>query len=411
MTISPLAPTSFPQLPVIAGVRLGGTHCGIRPQKKRTDLMLVELSEGTTAAGVFTLSLTASAPVLWCRKALKTGRGSGRLLVVNSGNSNAFTGSVGETAVTATINAAAALNGCAPEQVFTASTGVIGEPLPYERIVAALSGLYADLAEDRWEEAARAIMTTDTFPKASTRTFMLGDVQVRLNGFAKGSGMIAPHMGTMLAYLFTDAAIAPDVLQAMLERANGKSFNSITVDSDTSTSDTAMLFATGKAGNAPVTALDDPRAKAFQQALDEVMMELAHLIVKDGEGATKFVTIHVQGAESAVAARKIGLSIGNSPLVKTAIAGCDPNWGRIVMAVGKAGERANRDRLSIWIGDTHVAENGQVRADYREPPTAEYMKGQNITLRVDVGVGNGNATVWTCDLTKRYIEINADYRS
>ncbi len=298
--------------------------------------------------------------------------------------------------------------GCDARQVFVASTGVIGEPLPHEKVTAALDAAQAGLADDAWEAAAAAIMTTDTFPKGATQQITLGNEMVTLNGIAKGSGMIAPHMGTMLAFLFTDAAIAPDVLQAMLARVNDATFNAITVDSDTSTSDTVLLFATGQTG-APLTSEQD--LTKFEAALQAVMQGLAHQIVKDGEGATKFVTIDVAGAEDAAAARKIGLAIGNSPLVKTAIAGCDPNWGRIVMAVGKAGEKADRDKLAIWIGDVLVAENGQVHADYQEPPTAKYMQGEEITLKVDVGVGAGEATVWTCDLTKRYIEINADYRS
>lgn len=407
MTRSPLAPQTFPKLPPVAGVRMGGVYAAIRYTKQRPDLMLAVLDEGTTVAGVFTLSLTASAPVERCRWALKAGGGKARALVVNSGNSNAFTGKAGEAAVDATVAETCRLVGCKPEEVFVASTGVIGEPLAHDKLTAALPGLMGNLAPDNWDIASQAILTTDTFPKLSTRRCTLGGKTVTIAGIAKGSGMIAPHMGTMLAFLYTDAAIEAPVLQAMLSASNDRSFNAITVDSDTSTSDTVLLFATGKAGNAPVTQVD----AAFQQALDEVMMELAHLIIKDGEGASKFVTIEVTGAENDTAARRIGLAIGNSPLVKTAVAGSDPNWGRIVMAVGKAGERADRDRLSIWIGDVHVAENGMVRPDYQEPPVAEYMKGQDIRFRVDVGVGEGKATIWTCDLTKRYIEINADYRS
>lgn len=407
MTRSPLAPDVFPTLPPVAGVRMGAVYAAIRYKKPRPDLMLAVLDEGTTAAGVFTLSLTASAPVERCRWALKAGKGKARAVVVNSGNSNAFTGKAGETAVDATVAETCRLLGCAPEEVFVASTGVIGEPLAHDKLTAALPALSQQLAEDNWEVASQAILTTDTFPKLSTRQCSIDGKTVTIAGIAKGSGMIAPHMGTMLGFVYTDAAIEPDALQAMLSASNDRSFNAITVDSDTSTSDTVLLFATGKAGNAP---LNKPHA-AFQQALDEVMMELAHLIIKDGEGASKFVTIDVTGAEDDAAARRIGLAIGNSPLVKTAVAGSDPNWGRLVMAVGKAGERADRDKLAIWIGDVLVAENGMVHPDYKEPPTAEYMQGQNIRFRVDVGVGAGKATVWTCDLTKRYIEINADYRS
>lgn len=386
---------------------MGGCYAAIRYRKPRPDLMLAVLDEGTTAAGVFTLSLTASAPVERCRWALKAGKGQARAVVVNSGNSNAFTGKAGEQAVDATVAKACEVVGCKPEEVFVASTGVIGEPLNHAKLTAALPELSQNLAADNWEVASQAILTTDTFPKLATRTCTVDGKTVTIAGIAKGSGMIAPHMGTMLGFVYTDAAIEADALQAMLSASNDRSFNAITVDSDTSTSDTVLLFATGKAGNAPLKKPDD----AFQQALDEVMMELAHLIIKDGEGASKFVTIDVTGAEDDAAARRIGLAIGNSPLVKTAVAGSDPNWGRLVMAVGKAGERADRDKLAIWIGDVLVAQEGMVHPDYHEPPTAEYMKGQDIRFRVDVGVGSGKATVWTCDLTKRYIEINADYRS
>lgn len=411
VSLSPLAPQEFPALPGIAGVRMGAAYAAIRYTTPRPDLMLAVLDEGTSAAGVFTLSLTASAPVERCRWALKAGKGHARALVVNAGNSNAFTGKLGEEAVDATVAAACELVGCAPHEVFVASTGVIGEPMRHDRLTAALPAIHAELGGSDWDAASRAILTTDTFPKRASATCMLGGKPVTVSGFAKGSGMIAPHMGTMLAFVFTDAAIAPAALQTLLSASNDRSFNAITVDSDTSTSDTALLFATGKAGNAPVTSATSADGQAFAQALDAVMLELAHLIVKDGEGASKFVTIEVTGAENDGAARRIGLAIGNSPLVKTAVAGCDPNWGRLVMAVGKAGEKADRDRLAIWIGEVQVAENGQVRADYVEAPTAAYMQGSDIRFRVDVGVGKGQATVWTCDLTKRYIEINADYRS
>lgn len=411
IAVSPLAPLQIPSLPVIAGVRMGGAYAAIRYKTPRPDLMLTVLEEGTAVAGVFTLSLTASAPVERGRWALKAGKGYARALVVNAGNSNAFTGKAGEKAVDETVAATCKLVGCKPEEVFVASTGVIGEPLPYEKLAAALPQIAQNLDENNWDVASRAILTTDTFPKLATATCKLNGKTVTIAGYAKGSGMVAPHMGTMLAFVFTDAAIEPAALQTMLAAANDRSFNAITVDSDTSTSDTALLFATGKAGNAPLKSASSAEAQPFQQALDKVMMELAHLIIKDGEGASKFITIEVTGAENDGAARRIGLAIGNSPLVKTAIAGCDPNWGRIVMAVGKAGEKADRDKLAIWIGDALVAENGMVHPEYHEPPTAEYMKGANIRLRIDVGVGKGKATVWTCDLTKRYIEINADYRS
>ncbi|MBM3617778.1 MAG: bifunctional glutamate N-acetyltransferase/amino-acid acetyltransferase ArgJ [Alphaproteobacteria bacterium] len=409
--ISPLAPEHIVDLPPVAGVRLAATYAAIRYKTPRPDLMLALLDEGTTVAGVFTLSLAASAPVERGRWALKAGGGKARALVVNAGNSNAFTGKSGEKAVDETVAAAAAVAGCKPEEVFVASTGVIGEKLPFEKITAVLPDLAEKAGDGGWDESSRSILTTDTFAKRTFRKVQIGGKTVTLSGFAKGSGMIAPHMGTMLAFLFTDAAIAPDVLQTMLQAANDKSFNAITVDSDTSTSDTALLFATGKAGNASIESLTSEDAETFAAALDSVMLELAHLIIKDGEGASKFVAIEVTGAADDAAARRIGLAIGNSPLVKTAIAGCDPNWGRLVMAVGKAGEKADRDNLAIWIGGVLVAENGEVSPDYREPPTAEYMKGRDIHIRVDVAVGKGEATIWTCDFTKRYIEINADYRS
>lgn len=406
MTRSPLAPAQLPQLPPVDGVRLGGMHAGIR-YKTRKDLMLAELAEGTHIAGVFTRSLTASAPVEQCRAALKSGAGKARFLVVNAGNSNAFTGKLGWQAVNATLDAVQAMAGCEREEVFIASTGVIGEPLPYAKITSALPKLHASLSENAWPDAAQAILTTDTFAKLATVQVEIDGKPVTINGIAKGSGMIAPDMATMLAFVFTDAAIEPAALQSMLERTNHRSFNAITVDGDTSTSDTVLLCATGKAGNVPLTT---PHP-AFEAGLQSVMTDLAQQIIRDGEGATKFVTIRVGGAENDEAARRIGLAIGNSPLVKTAIAGEDPNWGRVVMAVGKAGEKADRDRLEIRFGDTLVAAHGQRVPDYDESPVAAYMKGDEITLSVNVGVGKGAFTVWTCDLTKRYIEINADYRS
>lgn len=411
MSLSPLAPETIIDLPPVAGVRLAATYAAIRYKTPRPDLMLAMFEEGTAVAGVFTHSSTASAPVLRGRWALEAGKGKARALVVNSGNSNAFTGKSGEKAVDETVAAICKVIGCKSEEVFVASTGVIGEKLPFEKVTAVLPELAEKTNENGWEEASRAIMTTDTFPKRSMRQIVIDGKKVTLAGFAKGSGMIAPHMGTMLAFIFTDAAIDPQLLQEMLQTANDKSFNAITVDSDTSTSDTALLFATGKAGNTLIKNNRDKASQDFRTALEEVTLELAHMIVKDGEGATKFVSVTVAGAQDDASARRMGLAIANSPLIKTAIAGCDPNWGRIVMAIGKSGERADRDRLAIWIGDVLVAENGEVSPDYREPLTAEYMKGQNITIKVDVGIDEGIATVWTCDFTKRYIEINADYRS
>jgi glutamate N-acetyltransferase / amino-acid N-acetyltransferase len=402
---SPLA-LPLPELPPLAGVRLATGAAGIRYQG-RTDLLLAEFAEGTTVAGVFTKNLCPGAPVTYCREALKGGLARG--LVVNAGNANVFTGVAGLRAVEATANAAAATLGATQGEIFLASTGVIGEPLPAHKIIAVLDDLKAELAADRFAEAAQAIMTTDTFPKAATRTAKLGGADIRVTGIAKGSGMIAPDMATMLAFIFTDAAIPADALQAMLGKTVDQSFNCITIDSDTSTSDTVLLFATGQAGNKPT---DDPAALAdFRRALGEIMHELAMMVVRDGEGAQKFVQITVDGAVSNASARRIGLAIANSPLVKTAIAGEDANWGRIVMAVGKAGEPADRDKLGIAIGGTWMAQAGGVIPGYNEAPVVAHMKGREIDIIVDIGLGTGRATVWTCDLTHGYIDINGAYRS
>ncbi len=406
--LSPLAPEQFPGLPPIAGVRLSTAHCGIR-YKGRRDLMLAILDPGTTIAGVFTRSLTPGAPVDWCRANLP--RGKARAIVVNSGNSNVFTGRAGRQVVEQTAKAMAEIVGCHPREVYIASTGVIGEPPPGEKIIAALAPTAKTVSEAAWAEAAQAIMTTDTFPKGATRTVTIDGVPVTLSGFAKGSGMIAPDMATMLAFLFTDAALPASVLQALLKASNELSFNSITVDGDTSTSDTVLLCATGKARHKRITAASDPRLRAFRRALDEVMIDLAQQIVRDGEGAEKFVTIEVTGAASARAARRIGLAIGNSPLVKTALAAGDANWGRIVMAVGKAGEKADRDLLSITVGGVRIAEKGGPVPGYDEAPVAAHMAGRDIRMAIDLGIGRGRATVWTCDLTHRYIDINGSYRS
>jgi len=405
---SPLAPERFPDLPPMAGVSLASAHCGIR-YKERTDLMLAVVAPGSAVAGVLTRSLTPGAPIDWCRKALK--RGKARAIVVNSGNANVFTGRRGRDAVSQTVDAAAKVFGCDPREVFVSSTGVIGEPLAAEKIVAALPAAAAAARPESWAEAAQAIMTTDTFPKGATRSVEIGGTRVTINGIAKGSGMIAPDMGTMLAYVFTDANIAAAALRPMLAAGNERSFNSITVDGDTSTSDTLLLVATGKAGNRRITRAADPALRAFRRALDELLVDLAQQVVRDGEGAEKFVTIEVSGAASAGAARRVGLAIGNSPLVKTAIAAGDANWGRIVMAVGKAGERADRDRLSIAVGGVPIAANGGPVPGYDEGPVARHMAGRDIRLAVDLGVGRGRWTVWTCDLTHRYIDINGSYRS
>ncbi|HSF95333.1 MAG TPA: bifunctional glutamate N-acetyltransferase/amino-acid acetyltransferase ArgJ [Thermohalobaculum sp.] len=412
--VSPFAPARFPDLPAVPGVRLASGAAGVR-YKGRTDVMLAELAAGSVMAGTFTRSETRSAPVLWCQEriaALAAAPSKKKLaIVVNSGNSNAFTGKSGRDAVDAVMKTAGKVLSCPAGNVFMASTGVIGEPLPAERITAKLAELAAALAADAMEPAARAIMTTDTFPKGASAVVDLDGVPVTISGFAKGSGMIAPDMATMLVFIFTDAAIAQPVLQGAVSDLTDQSFNAITVDSDTSTSDTLLVGATGKAKMAPIESRRDPRYGAFHAALGDVMRDLAIQVVKDGEGASKIAAITVTGAKSAKAARRIGLAIANSPLVKTALAGEDPNWGRIVMAVGKSGEAADRDKLSISFGDILVAENGWVSPAYSEELGAAYMKRSELEIGVDVGVGAGRATVWTCDLTYRYIEINADYRS
>ena len=406
---SPLAPEETPRLPPIAGVRLAAAACGVR-YKGRTDVCLMEFAPGSAVAGVLTRTLSPSAPVDWCRKALKGGKA--RAILVNSGNANAFTGKAGDASVRRCVAAAAEALDCRREEVFAASTGVIGEPLADERITAGLPGLIAGLEADRWAEAAGAIMTTDTFPKLATRTAKIGKIEVRLNGIAKGSGMIAPDMATMLAFVATDAKLPASVLRPLLRRAAERSFNCITVDGDTSTSDTLLLVATGAgAEHARIARADDRRLADFAAKLESLLVDLACQVARDGEGASKFITIDVSGAASHAAARRIGLAIANSPLVKTAIAGADANWGRIVMAVGKAGERAERDRLKIVIGGVKVAARGSRVPDYDEAPVAAHMKGREIAIAVDVGVGRGHARVWTCDLTHGYIDINADYRS
>ncbi len=401
LTTSPLAPASTPALPPIAGVKLGSAEANIR-YKGRTDLLLVELAEGTTVAGVFTKSKAPSAPIDWCRVSLPHGKA--RALVVNSGNANAFTGRRGAAAVNGTAQAVKKRINCKDDEIYLASTGVIGEPLPFEKIEAALPNL--QLGDD-WNGAASAIMTTDTFPKAATRSVMVDGKTVTINGIAKGSGMIAPDMATMLGFIFTDAMVEQKLLQQMLQQSNQKSFNAITVDGDTSTSDCALLFATGASG----VAITEANKKEFAAALDSLLIELAQLIVKDGEGAQKFITVKVKGAESNEAAHRIGLSIGNSPLVKTAIAGEDANWGRIVMAVGKAGEKADRDTLSVAIGGVVIAKDGERVEGYDEAPVVAHMRTRDITIEVDLRIGKGEATIWTCDLTHGYIDINADYRS
>jgi glutamate N-acetyltransferase / amino-acid N-acetyltransferase len=408
VAVSPLAPTRHPALAPIAGVRLAAVDCGIR-YRGRDDLMVAELRPGTTIAGVLTRSVTCGAPVLWCRDALPAGKV--RAIVANSGNANTFTGRQGRQVVEATANAMAKLIGCKPREVFISSTGVIGEPPAAEKIVDGLPRAVAALAPDNWDGAARAILTTDTFRKLATRQATIAGTTVTINGFAKGSGMIAPDMATMLAYVFTDAKIPAAVLQSLLSAGADRSFNSITVDGDTSTSDTLLLCATGAARHKAVTGPREAHLRDFRAALDAVLVDLAQQIVRDGEGAEKFVTIDVAGAASARAARRIGLAIGNSPLVKTALAAGDANWGRIVMAVGKAGEKADRDRLVVAIGGTRICEKGGPVPGYDEAPVARHMAGRDLHIAVDLGIGGGRATVWTCDLTHRYIDINGSYRS
>jgi len=407
--VSPLAPKAFPKLPPLAGVRLSTVAAGVRYQQ-RTDVLLALLAPGTQVAGIFTTSKTASAPVLWCRDKLK-GR-EARVLVVNSGNANAFTGRAGQEGVKEIANEAATVARCRPEEVFMASTGVIGEPLPIQKITKVLSTLVSQGAAGNWRAAADAIMTTDTYPKAATATAMIDGVKVTINGIAKGSGMIAPDMATMLSFVFTDASLPASVLQECLNAGVGPSFNSITVDSDTSTSDTLMLFATGKGGKHPAIAkASDKKMTEFRRALDAVLLDLALQVVRDGEGAQKLIRIDVTGAQSDTAAKRIGLSIANSPLVKTAVAGNDANWGRIVMAVGKAGEAADRDKLKISFGGHVVAEKGMRAAKYNEATATKAVSGREVQIAVDLGIGNGQARIWTCDLTHGYIDINGSYRS
>jgi glutamate N-acetyltransferase / amino-acid N-acetyltransferase len=408
-TISPLAPKTIPEMPAIAGVRIATAAAGIR-YPDRTDVMLAIFDEGTSVAGVFTRSKCPSAPVEWCRARIKGVRA--RALVVNSGNANAFTGKSGRTACAFTAKLAAAAAGCKAAEVFLASTGVIGEPLPAQAFDGVMTKLVAAAAPDAYEEAARAIMTTDTFPKLATMRARIAGTDVTINGFAKGAGMIAPDMGTMLAFVFTDAPIAAPVLQTLLREGVVDTFNAVTIDGDTSTSDTVLAFATGGATGAPrITRSHDPRLVPFRKAFNAVLANLAEQVARDGEGARKLVEIVVEGAVSKPSARRIAMSIANSPLVKTAIAGEDANWGRVVMAVGKAGEPADRDRLSIWFGGIRVAHKGARDPGYDEAAVSAAMKKPEIALKVALGLGKGRDRVLTCDLTKEYIAINGDYRS
>lgn len=406
--VSPLAPKSLPKLPAVAGARVATGHSGMR-YKNRDDLLLIEFAPGTKAAGLFTRSSMPGAPVEWCRSILRNR--SARALVVNAGIANVFTGKAGQQAVRQTAMGAALSLNCKPEDVYLASTGVIGQLLHAEKIVAQIPTMQGRLSAKNWSQAARAIMTTDTFPKAATARCRIDGRAVTICGIAKGSGMIAPDMATMLAFIATDAAISGAALQAVLKDCNDASFNCLTVDGDTSTSDTVLLFATGKAGNKSVSRATDRRLNGFRQALTQVMAELAQLIARDGEGAQKFVTVTVSGAKNDASARVIARAIANSPLVKTAIAGADANWGRIVMAVGKSGEPADRDRLVVKIGGRAVTARGMVRPDHDEAAATAHFKSRDVQIGVDVGIAQGKAVVWTCDLTHGYIDINADYRS
>jgi glutamate N-acetyltransferase/amino-acid N-acetyltransferase len=405
--VSPLA-LPLPELPPVPGVRVATGMAEIR-YRAREDVMAMAFPAGTTAAGVFTRNRCPGAPVEWSRAALKGGKARG--LVVTSGNSNVFTGKAGRETCARTAEEAARILGCKPKEIFLASTGVIGERLPTEKLVGALPKVFDAAAEAGFAHAARAIMTTDTFPKAATRTARIGETTVTIAGIAKGSGMIAPDMATMLSFLATDAKIPAGALQALLKKGCDRSFNCVTVDSDTSTSDTVLLFATGVAKHPRVPAEGGPVLKDFARALNEVLMDLALMVARDGEGAQKLIRIDVTGAVTARSAHRIGMCIANSPLVKTAIAGEDANWGRIVMAVGKAGEPADRDKLSIAVGGTWMARDGGVVDGYDETPVVTHMKGREVEITVDIGLGRGRATVWTCDLTHGYIDINGSYRS
>src|SRR6195952_4204272 len=414
-SVSPLAPTDVPDMPAIAGVKLATAAAGIR-YKDRTDVLLAVMDKGTTVAGVFTQSKCPSAPVEWCRAKLARGKSSkggfARALVVNSGNANAFTGKTGRQATTLTASIAAKAVGCKPDDIFLASTGVIGEPLDATKFDGVLGTLAQNVAPDGWMDAAKAIMNTDTFPKVATATVKLGKANVTISGMAKGAGMIAPDMATMLSFVFTDAPITAGALQSLLKAGVQDTFNAVTIDGDTSTSDTLLAFATGAAKDAPkISRAGDPRLKAFTKAFNAVLADLAEQVARDGEGARHLVEIIVEGATSKASARKIAMSIANSPLVKTAVAGEDANWGRVVMAVGKAGEPADRDKLSISFNGIRVASRGARDPSYDETEVSNAMKNPKIQIKVTLGLGKGRDRVLTCDLTKEYVAINGDYRS
>jgi glutamate N-acetyltransferase/amino-acid N-acetyltransferase len=408
LPVSPLAPKNPPRLPPLPGVEIAVGNSGTRYQG-RPDVLLMRFPKGTTVAGLLTRSSMPGAPVDWCRKHLS--KGKARALVVNAGNANVFTGKAGRQAVEAVAAAAAKVAGCSAGEVMLASTGVIGQILPHDKIAATVTGIAGQLAFDAWRHAAETIRTTDTFAKVATATAEIGGVPVRINGFAKGSGMIAPDMATMLCFVATDAKLPAEVLQALLTKGNELSFNCLTVDGDTSTSDTLLMFATGQAKHAAIKSAGDAKLRHFVEALNGLLADLAEQVARDGEGAKKLVTINVTGAANAKSARRIALAIANSPLVKTAIAGEDANWGRIVMAVGKSGEKADRDKLVVSIGGQQVTQNGMIRPGYDEAKATMHLRSAEVSLGVDVGIGKGAAKVWTCDLTHGYIDINADYRS
>ncbi len=411
LPVSPLAPAHFPHMPKVGGVHFASYGLGLYKGASRNDLLVAHFPQGASVGGVFTTSLTRSADVDWCREALGAGGGRAHVLVVNAGNSNAFTGAAGVAKNAETVKTAAALAGCAPHEVYLSATGVIGEPLPPRRVADGVEAAWPGLAEPDWERAANTIRTTDTYAKAAGEVADLNRRNVAIAGFCKGSGMIAPNMATMLCYVFTDANLGPRAVQGLLSRYVATTFNCITVDGDTSTSDTLLLFATGAAGGEPIDDPDDPRLEDFAAALERVLLDLAIQVVADGEGASKLVEIEVTGAVSSKSAHAIGASIANSPLVKTALAAGDANWGRVVMAVGKAGEPIDRDRLEIRFGDHLVASQGARASTYSEAEATRAVQGPKILIRVDVGVGSGAARLWTCDLTDGYVRINGAYRS
>jgi glutamate N-acetyltransferase/amino-acid N-acetyltransferase len=411
LPVSPLAPERFPVLPVVRGVEMTTHSLGLYKGKVRDDLLVVHFPEGASAGGIFTKSSTRSDDVDRCRAALQAGKGRARVLVVNTGNSNAFTGAAGIAKNTATVASAVKMSCCDPHQVFISATGVIGEPLPPHIVSGGVEKVWSGLGAPDWEKVANCIRTTDTFAKAAGETVTLNRRNVAIVGVAKGSGMIQPNMATTLNYLFTDANLGPAVCQALIAKLGDLTYNCITVDSDTSTSDTLLFFATGAAGGEPIDNPDDPRLAEFVEAMHRVLLDLAKQIVRDGEGATKIIEITVEGAASDASAKVIACSIANSPLVKTAIAAGDANWGRVVMAVGKTAEPVERDRLSLWFGEHQVAREGQRAADYSEAAATRAVAGDEVFIRVDVGVGSGRATVWTCDLTDGYVKINGAYRS